>query len=319
MANPTTNFGWVMPTSTDLVTDLPADFAVFGQAVDTSMADLKGGTTGQILAKATNTDMDFTWTTPNPGDITGVAATSPLTGGGTSGDVTIGIQSSSTTQSGAVQLTDSISSTSITTAATPNAVKTSYDLANAAIPKSLVDAKGDIITATADNTPARLAVGATNGHVLTVDSTAATGLKWATPSGGFGTWASWTPSLTASVTNPTLGTGSVTQGRYVQNGKVVTAVAYFAFGTSGVSAGSGGYRCSLPVNAVNSGYPFAAGSGAFIDVSAANGYILIPQYEATTYVTFRVNGGGYGDWNASNPVAPNNSDQIHLMFQYEVA
>ena len=61
MANPTTNFGWVMPTSTDLVTDLPADFAVFGQAVDTSMADLKGGTTGQVLAKATNTDMDFTW------------------------------------------------------------------------------------------------------------------------------------------------------------------------------------------------------------------------------------------------------------------
>ena len=63
MANPTTNYGWVMPTSTDLVTDLPADFAVFGQAVDTSLADLKGGTTGQVLAKATATDMDFTWVT----------------------------------------------------------------------------------------------------------------------------------------------------------------------------------------------------------------------------------------------------------------
>jgi hypothetical protein len=61
MANPTSNFGWVMPTSTDLVTDLPADFAVFGQAVDTSMADLKGGTTGQVLSKTTNADMDFTW------------------------------------------------------------------------------------------------------------------------------------------------------------------------------------------------------------------------------------------------------------------
>jgi hypothetical protein len=35
MANPTTNFGWQMPTATDLVTDLPADFEVFGQAVDT--------------------------------------------------------------------------------------------------------------------------------------------------------------------------------------------------------------------------------------------------------------------------------------------
>lgn len=61
MANPTTNFGWVMPTSTDLVTDLPADFAVFGQAVDTSMMDLKGGTTGQVLSKNSNTDMDFIW------------------------------------------------------------------------------------------------------------------------------------------------------------------------------------------------------------------------------------------------------------------
>ena len=61
MANPTTNFGWVMPTSTDLVTDLPADFAVFGQGVDTTMAELKGGTTGQVLSKTSNTDMDFTW------------------------------------------------------------------------------------------------------------------------------------------------------------------------------------------------------------------------------------------------------------------
>jgi hypothetical protein len=61
MTNPTSNFGWQMPTSTDLVTDLPADFEVFGQAVDTSLADLKGGTTGQVLAKASNTDMDFVW------------------------------------------------------------------------------------------------------------------------------------------------------------------------------------------------------------------------------------------------------------------
>jgi hypothetical protein len=50
-----------MPTAVDLVTDLPADFEVFGQAVDTSLADLKGGTTGQVLAKASNTNMDFTW------------------------------------------------------------------------------------------------------------------------------------------------------------------------------------------------------------------------------------------------------------------
>lgn len=183
MSNPTSNFGWQMPTNTDLVTDLPADFEVFGQAVDTSLADLKGGTSGQILSKNSNTDMDFVWINNDQGDITGVTATSPLTGGGTSGAITIGIQSASTSQAGAVQLTDSTSSTSTSTAATPNAVKSAYDLANGAVPASIVDAKGDLIAATAADTVARLAVG-TNGQVLTADSTTATGLKWASGSTG---------------------------------------------------------------------------------------------------------------------------------------
>jgi len=77
MTNPTSNFGWQMPTSTDLVTDLPADFEVFGQAVDTSLADLKGGTTGQVLKKNTNADMDFVWAADTAG------MTNPMT---TTGD-----------------------------------------------------------------------------------------------------------------------------------------------------------------------------------------------------------------------------------------
>lgn len=52
--------------------------------------------------------------------------------------------------------------------------------ADAAIAKAIVDAKGDLISATAADTPARLAVG-TNGQVLTANSTASTGLAWATP------------------------------------------------------------------------------------------------------------------------------------------
>lgn len=64
MANPTTYFGWVMPTSSSLVTNLPADFNTFGQGVDTSLQYLLGGTTGQVLSKTSNTNMDFTWVTP---------------------------------------------------------------------------------------------------------------------------------------------------------------------------------------------------------------------------------------------------------------
>jgi hypothetical protein len=140
MSNPTTPFGWQMPTATDLVTDLPADFEVFGQAVATSMGDLLGGTTGQILAKNSNTDMDFVWVANDQGDITAVTAGTGISGGGTSGAVTI-----------------------------TNSMATA------------IDAKGDLVVGTGADAFSRLAVGATNGMVLTVDSAEATGLKYATP------------------------------------------------------------------------------------------------------------------------------------------
>jgi len=53
------------------------------------------------------------------------------------------------------------------------------------IPESIIAAKGDILTGTANDTPAVLSVG-TNGHTLVADSATATGLKWAAPAGGAG-------------------------------------------------------------------------------------------------------------------------------------
>jgi hypothetical protein len=117
MATTTTNFGWDIPQSTDLVKDGATAIAALGQDIDTALVDLKGGTTGQVLAKASNTDLDYSWVT-----------------------------------------TDDTN----------------------AIQNAIVDAKGDLIAATAADTPARLAVGA-NGTVLTADSAESTGMKWATP------------------------------------------------------------------------------------------------------------------------------------------
>ena len=61
MATTTPNFGWAVPTSTDLVKDGAVAIETLGDSIDASLVDLKGGTTGQVLAKASGTDMDFSW------------------------------------------------------------------------------------------------------------------------------------------------------------------------------------------------------------------------------------------------------------------
>jgi roadblock/LC7 domain-containing protein len=282
MSNPTSNFNWQMPTNVNLVTDLPADFEVFGQAVDTSLADLKGGTTGQILSKATNTDMDFVWITNDQGDITGITATSPLTGGGTSGAVTVGIQSATTSQSGAVQLSDSTSTTSSVLAATPTAVKSAYDLAAAAIPKSTVTAKGSIVAATASSTPANLAVG-TNFAFLQADSSTATGLLWDNAA-----WTIYTPTVTAGSGSFTTVTAS---GRYKRIGKLCCVQIDVNITTNGTAAAS--VIATLPFTAIAGNY-----TGVFreTNVTGTVGFMVAGGASAT-YLSFASGypgGSGYG-------------------------
>ena len=263
-----------MPTATDLVTDLPADFEVFGQAVATSMGDLLGGTTGQILSKATNTDMDFVWIANDQGDITGVTATTPLTGGGTSGAITVGIQSASTSQSGAVQLSDSTSTTSSVLAATPTAVKSSYDLAAAAIPKSTVTTNGDLIYGTGAGTVSRIGIGST-GQVLQV--TGGVPVWGAAPAASYA-YQSWTPTLT----NLTLGNGTMS-GRYIQIGKFVHATLNLTWGST--TSATGTFTFSSPVTMATPNNTYI-GTCRLLDNGVQNypGMVLIAT--STTLIPF---------------------------------
>ena len=173
------------------------------------------------------------------GDIESVTATSPLTGGGSTGALTVGIQSASTTQSGAVQLSDSTSTTSSVLAATPTAVKSAYDLANGAIPKTLTTTTGDIIYASSANTPARLGIGSTN-QVLKV-------------TGGLPAWANNTEAYAGSWT--LAATGSLTGANVTVSGLSGKRIAFFLKDFSGTSDGP----ASVQINGLTSYYYYTAG------------------------------------------------------------
>lgn len=159
----TTNFNWETPDDTDLVKDGASAIRTLGSSIDTSFVDLKGGTTGQVLSKASGTDLDFTWVAQDDSN---------------------------------------------------------------AIQNAIVDAKGDLIAATAADTPARLAVG-TNGQFLTADSTAATGLTWTTPSSSSLSW------VAVGTVSPTSGTTATISGFSGYN----TLALYFeGLSTNGTSS-----------------------------------------------------------------------------------
>lgn len=181
MANPTTNYGFVLPTSSDLVTDLPADFDVALQGVDTRLKALQPGTTLGDLAYSsatanTNTRLPIgtagqvltvvggvpAWSSET-GDISAVTAGTGISGGGTSGAVTI-----------------------------------TNDMA------TTITTNGDLIYGTGSGTYTRRGIG-TTGQILTVSGGVPT---WASPAGGgkilqvvMGTTSTQTRSTTSTFTD----------------------------------------------------------------------------------------------------------------------
>jgi len=191
MATTTPNFGWSVPTSTDLVKDGATAIETLGDSIDASFVDLKGGTTGQVLAKASNTDLDYSWVTT--------------------------------------------------------------DDANA-IQNAIVDAKGDLIAASAADTPARLAVG-NNGETLVADSSTSTGLRWQGDyaagknkiiNGDFGIWQRGT-----SLTDPAGGVYLADRWRTNYAGLAPTARTYsqqsFTAGTAPVAGYEGTFFARMLV------------------------------------------------------------------------
>ena len=75
----TTNFGWTTPADTDLVKDGALAIRTLGNGVDTSFVDLKGGTSGQVLSKASNTDLDFSWIAAPQGKLLQVVSATTTT------------------------------------------------------------------------------------------------------------------------------------------------------------------------------------------------------------------------------------------------
>jgi len=214
MAN-TTYFGWETPDDTDLVKDGAAAIRTLGQAIDTSMQDLEGGTTGQILSKNSNADMDFVWVTNDVGDITEVVAGTGLSGGGSSGSVTL----TNTVATEFDAKGDLVVGTGADTFDKLSAGTNDHRLVAASgettglkyvadTQNTVIDAEGDLLVGDAADALQRLAIGS-NAQVLTVDTSVDGKIKWATPAGGSSTFAG------ASATNAGGTTLSVANNTYV--------------------------------------------------------------------------------------------------------
>ena len=134
----------------------------------------------------------------------------------------------------------------------------------AAINPTIVDAKGDIIGASADNTPARLAVGA-DDTVLTADSAEATGLKWATPASGGSMTSIASGSLSTGTLSITSIVGTYKDLRLIVRGMTLSTAASVQIRYNNLTASQ--YERVAMFNNVNTGTVVGNGNQPSLIVS----------------------------------------------------
>ena len=241
-----------MPTSSSLVTNLPADFNTFGQGVDTSLQDLLGGTTGQVLSKTSGTNMDFTWVTPTDqtplttkGDLFTFSTVDARLAVGTNGQV---LQADSTASTGLKWATPSGGSTFVGV----NALRTNVSTALTAATNYTVALTTEEYDTNAfhDNS--------TNNSRLTI------------PSGYTGKY-----QMSAIMSNPS-GTPGSYQVLYVfKNGSIYT--------TGGVNNGTYG-RASGSVNPIQFSQTISATAGDYFELQ----YVQANTETVNLYFNFQL-------------------------------
>jgi hypothetical protein len=176
------------------------------------------------------------------------------------------------------------------------------------IQPTIFDAKADLLTATANDTPARLAVGA-NDLLLTAASGEATGLKYT------GGWTSYTPTWT----NLTVGNGTLT-AKYCQIGKVVFVRINLVFGST--TSISGNVNVTMPIAPVSSFQGMANVLYEDSGVGSRQGAGPIYAFNSTAYLGVMNTSGTYAtntDINATIPFTWTTNDGIYFNTFYEVA